>query len=98
MFWLVFGLFGLLFVPIIIMFIALGVDKKHKIVGALICFAIWWIFSLGLFFDAKSDAQVWNGGYCDCGTHWELRGASKDRYGHETKYYSCPNCHAEIEQ
>lgn len=97
-FWLSFGLFGLVCVPFIIMFLVCGVDLKHKLGGAVVVLFFWLLVSGGLALDSKGKQEAWNGGYCECGTHWELRGASKSRTGNETKYYQCPNCYAEIRQ
>lgn len=46
---------------------------------------------------AKSNQKKWNDGYCECGHHWELKGATKIKNGTTTKYYACPNCFEEIE-
>lgn len=88
--------FGLIAIPCII-FIWLDADTlKGKIIGTIVVIIFWLAFAFGLWGEAKYEAYVWNGGYCDCGEHWELRGASKSRMGTETKYYACPKCYAEI--
>lgn len=46
---------------------------------------------------ANVNQKVWNEGYCECGHHWELKGATKVKNGGTTKYYACPNCFKEIE-
>ena len=97
-FWIVFGLVGLAFIVPIMMFLIGGVDIQHKIGGALVCFVFWGLMSAGLYCETTTKTDAWNGGYCECGTHWELRGANKDRYGNTTKYYVCPECFTEIEQ
>ena len=97
-FWISFGFFGLICVPLIIMFLVCGVDLKHKLGGAIAVLIFWFIVAGGFTLDSLGKKDAWNGGYCDCGTHWELRGATKSRTGTETKYYSCPNCYAEIRQ
>ena len=97
-FWSIFGLIGILCVPLIIMFLVCGIGLKRKIGGALAILIFWFLFSGALVLDETNKADNWNGGYCECGTHWELRGATKSRTGTETKYYACPNCHAEIRQ
>lgn len=96
-FWITFGFFGLLFVPLAIMFICCGATAKNKIGGAIFCLVFWILFAGGLTLDTLNKEAKWNNGYCDCGTHWELRGASKSRNGTVTKYYVCENCHIEIE-
>jgi hypothetical protein len=97
MFWFTFGFFGLLCVPLIIMFLVCGADRKHKLGGAIAVIIFWVAFSGGLWLDGKGKADKWNNGYCECGTHWELRGATKSRNGVETKYYVCENCYKEIQ-
>lgn len=98
-FLIVSGISGLVFVPCILMFLICGADKKHKIIGAIVCASFWLLISGSIYFEAKTNAKAWNNGYCDCGTHWELVAVSK---GHNTssvtKYYLCPNCYAEITQ
>jgi hypothetical protein len=94
-----FGALGLAFVPCILIFLAGGADKKHRIVGAIVCFCIWLIASGAVYFKAETNAKAWNDGYCDCGTHWELVAVSKSHgTGSTIKYYFCPNCYAEITQ
>ena len=89
--------FSSISIPCII-FVCLDAETlKGKIIGTIIVIIFWLAFSFGLWGEAKYESMVWNGGYCDCGEHWELRGASKSRMGTETKYYSCPNCHTEIQ-
>ena len=97
-FWIAFGLFGIFCVPLIIMFLVCGVDLKHKLSSTIAILLFWFLFAGGITLDGMNKADNWNGGYCECGTHWELRGATKNRVGTETKYYACPNCHAEITQ
>ena len=98
MIWFVFGGMGLVFLPLIIGFLICGVDWQHKICGATVCLFCWILMSGGLYLDSSMKDDAWNGGYCECGTHWELRGVSKSRTGNETKYYQCPSCYAELEQ
>lgn len=93
-----FGILGLIFGMIAVMFLVCGADRKHKIIGALVCIGFWLLMSGGIYLDASLDADVWNDGYCECGAHWELRGVSESRNGNTTKYYACPDCYAEIEQ
>ena len=93
-----FGVLGIIFGMIAVMFLVCGADWKHKIIGALVCIGFWLLMSGGIYFDASLDADVWNDGYCECGAHWELRGVSESRNGNTTKYYACPDCYAEIEQ
>lgn len=92
----IFGIMGLMFIPLILMFLVCGVDKTHKRGGAIVMAIIWVVFAFGLFYEIKTNETVWNDGFCECGTHWELKGVSKYR-NHEIKYYACPDCYVEIE-
>lgn len=96
-FLIVFGVLGLVFVPCVLMFALGGADAKHRIVGSLVCICFWLAFAGGIYGQEVTNAKSWNGGYCECGQHWELKGASKTKNGSETKYYACPNCYTEIE-
>ena len=95
-FLMVFGLTGFIFVPLIITFLVCGVDKTHKIGGAIVVAIFWIIFTFVVFGEAEANENAWNDGFCECGTHWELKGVSKTR-GDRTKYYACPDCYTEIE-
>ena len=96
-FWVIFGFLGLMFVPCILLFASSGETVKDKIVSTLVCICFWFMFAGGIYFQEVSNAERWNDGYCECGQHWELKGATKTRNGSETKYYSCPECFTEIE-
>lgn len=93
-----FGVLGIIFGMIAVMFLICGADWKHKIIGALVCVGFWLLMSGGIYLDAKIDANVWNNGQCECGGRWELRGISEGLSGSVTKYYVCPDCYTEIEQ
>lgn len=97
MFGIIFGVCGVAFIPAILLFITCGVDTKHKLGEAVVCLIFWLIFSFGLWAQNAVNEENWNGGYCECGTHWELKGADKNRHGTVTKYYCCPDCYEEIE-
>ena len=92
-----FGCIGLVAVPMIIMFLVGGVDLKHRLGGTFITLGLWLFMSFSIVFSAWRNEEVWNDGYCDCGYHWELAGATRSKQGSVTKYYFCPNCHSEIE-
>jgi hypothetical protein len=93
-----FVIFGALFGSIALTFIFCGANLKTKIWGAIISLLLGALFAFGLCVDGMTKVDNWNDGYCDCGTHWELRGATKTKSGQTIKYYACPNCYAEIEQ
>ena len=95
-FWIVFALFGILAIPFSILAIEFGEGWRGKLFGCAVILVIWLTLSVGCAFGRDINADKWNDGYCQCGTHWELRGASQYRSSH-TKYYVCPDCHAEIE-
>lgn len=95
-FWIVFALFGAIGIPGLVMVFGFGEDWKSKLFGTGVVLVIWFTLAVGSYFGADVNADKWNDGYCQCGTHWELRGASQYRSSH-TKYYVCPECHAEIE-
>lgn len=95
-FWIVFALFGTIGIPCLVLTIYLGEDWKGKLFGCGVILVLWLTVACGCFFGCNTNADKWNDGYCQCGTHWELRGASEYRSSH-TKYYVCPNCYAEIE-
>lgn len=95
-FWVAFGLFGIMCIPLILMFIIVGANKPIKIGGSVIIVIFWLLVSFGAWSDANNNAKNWNNGFCECGTRWELRAVSEYRYS-TTKYYCCPNCHKEIE-
>ena len=96
-FWMMFGFFGIIWVPAILMFLIGGVDIQHKIGGSLVCLAFWFLMSGGMWFQEKANDEAWNNGFCDCGQHWELNGVTRSKNGSETKYYSCPDCYTEIQ-
>ena len=50
----------------------------------------------GAVLQAKHNQEVWNNGYCECGGHWELKGATRVKNGATTKYYACEKCYEEI--
>ena len=95
-FLVIFGITGFVAIPLIIMFLIGGVDKAHKIGGAIAVVIFWILFTFMMFYEAETNETAWNNGFCECGTHWELKGASDSR-GHKIKYYTCSNCYAEIE-
>ena len=97
-FLVVFGILGLFFIPVILLFIIKGVDIAHKVCGSLVCLVFWVLVTVSLCIQNSANEEEWNGGYCKCGTHWELIAATEDKRGDITKFYSCPNCYTEITQ
>lgn len=96
-FWIVFALCGFMAVPCIVAAIGFGEGFKGKFKGTLICVIGWFIIAGAMWGQSTANKENWNEGYCECGTHWELKGVTRTRYGSETKYYACPNCFEEIE-
>ena len=99
-FWISFGAFGVVCIPFIILSLISGINLRDKLCGAIAILLFWFLCAGGMTFDLNrmNKADNWNDGYCECSTHWELRGVAKSRGGIETKYYACPNCHAEIKK
>lgn len=96
-FWVVFALYATLSIPcFVLVFGFADMGWKTVIVRSLVVLAFWFAIAGVSWAMAKNNDDKWNDGYCQCGTHWELRGASQYRSSH-TKYYVCPSCHAEIE-
>jgi hypothetical protein len=95
-FWIVFGFLGLFAVPCFVLALEFNDNWKERLFGCGLILALWLAFACAGAFGQDANAEKWNDGYCQCGTHWELRGASQYRSSH-TKYYVCPSCHAEIE-
>ena len=93
-----FVFFGVASCSMALMFIICAADTKTKVWGAIISFALGALFACCLCFDGMAKNDAWNGGYCECGAHWELAGATRTKSGQTIKYYSCPDCYAEIEQ
>ena len=96
-FCIVFGVLGIIFIPFIILIWISGPDLKHKLYGAIVMLLLWFLCAGGITFDINR-IDNWNGDFCECGTHWELRGVTKNKSGIETKYYICPNCYTEIKK
>ena len=95
---LTFALMGIIFGSLAIMMTMGAKTKKGKIASIVFCVVAWLVFSFALYGEGMAKNNVWNDGYCECGTHWELAGATRTKSGQTIKYYSCPNCYAEIEQ
>ena len=96
-YWINFLIWGLAFVPVVLLFLLGGVTVKIKIGGSLFALAFWFLTATALFYQEKGNEERWNGGYCPCGTHWELEAVSETKNGTKTKYYSCPDCYKEIQ-
>ncbi len=75
-----------------------GASRKHKIycivISLLLIIAL--CFCSIIYSDKKYHQDDWNGGYCDCDTHWVLGGVIRTEHGRIVKYYYCPNCYSEI--
>lgn len=95
-FWIVFALFGAIGIPCFVLIIGFWDGWKDFLVRSCVVLAFWFAISGACWAMGEDNDNKWNDGYCQCGTHWELRGASQYRSSH-TKYYVCPDCHAEIE-
>ena len=94
--------FGIL-VPIVV--IGLGLSL-HNVSNKFECFIVALATTLVLSCafgaltakQAITDKKAWNNGVCpSCGQVWEFKGGSQYR-GSRSYYYSCDNCHINIEQ
>ena len=81
-----------IFMVIVVVAIWVNCDWKTRLAGILAGFFFWVIASGAMVIRIKDNANKWNNGYCQCGTHWELVSVAA-----KTKYYVCPNCYAEIQ-
>lgn len=95
-FWVVFALLGAFGIPCLVAVFGFGENWESKLIGVVVVLILWALLAGVCYFYANTNRDKWNDGYCQCGTHWELRGASEYRSS-QTKYYVCPNCYAEIE-
>ena len=88
--------FGLFAIPAILLVIICGTTAQEKLKCSVIIFMFWLGVSCACWAQTTGNAEKWNGGYCDCGTHWELAAVSRIRMT-TIKYYTCPECFNEIE-
>lgn len=92
-------LFLLAFICFSIIFVGLAVlassstDRRESICAGLILALL--VSAAGTVLTYKNE-ELWNDGYCECGTQWELVSVTRYKLA-TTKYYHCPNCHNEIE-
>ena len=69
---------------------------KKVVVSIIFALAIGFGIS-GLFaLERKGDEMVWNNGYCECGTEWELVNIEHLKNSGELYYYGCDGCGAVI--
>jgi hypothetical protein len=94
---IIFAVVGLFAIPSIALFLICGANKSNKIWGTVTTVIFWMLLTVAIWGQNKTNTEVWNNGYCDCGTHWELTAVTRSYRGSETKYYVCPDCHTEIE-
>lgn len=92
------GIFGIVWGLILVLFVVCSSDTTRKICAVIICVAFWLLMSIFTHSNVSTKLEVWNDGYCECGTHWELVDVVTYKNGGTVKYYSCPECYAEIEQ
>lgn len=67
-------LFGVIFGMGAIMFLVCGSDKKHKVIGALVCVVLWLVCSFGVWGSTMFDTDGCNNDRCECGeqAHYEM--------------------------
>lgn len=96
-FLIIFGILGIMCLPFMLMFLICGIDAKHKIGGAVFVLVFWFLFAGAMYGQEQGNNERWNGGYCPCGSRWELVAVDRSRNGTEHKYYCCGDCYKEIE-
>ena len=97
MFWICFGFLGLLFVPVILLFLICGCTWGNKIGGAIACLLFWLAISGVMYAEDKQDNEMWNNGICSvCEGDYNFSGATKYRTSHHY-YYTCDDCGHTIE-
>jgi hypothetical protein len=96
-FWIFFGIMGLLFVPLILMFLICGCSWGNKIGGAIACLLFWLAISGMMYAENSYDHEMWNNGVCSiCEGEYKFSGATKYRTSHHY-YYTCTDCGHTIE-
>lgn len=94
--------FGIL-VPIVIISLWVSLhDASNKFECFIVALAATLVLSCAFgaltISRVNTDKKAWNNGVCpSCGQVWEFKGGSQYRGSH-TYYYSCDNCHINIEQ
>ena len=48
---MMFGMAGIMFIPVILMFVICGANRKHKIGGAAVMVIIWIVYTFGTFYN-----------------------------------------------
>ena len=96
-FWFCFGIFGVLFVPLILMFLMWCGAGSNNSGGAIICLMFWFAMSGSMYTENKWDNEAWNNGISPvCEGEYRFSGASQYRTSHRY-YYTCDNCGHTIE-
>ncbi len=92
-----FGLLGVMFVPIILLFLFEGCTWGSKIGGAIGCLLFWLAIAGMIYGEAKHDEKAYNNGVCIvCEGEYKFSGASEHRTSHHY-YYTCEDCGHTIE-
>ena len=72
-------------------------DTVIELIWVLIGFALIIGIVIGVVKCSNTqDSAKWNGGYCECGGHWEYEQAVGHQYS-TTYIYRCDNCGKRIE-
>lgn len=96
-FWFCFGFMGLMFVPLILMFLICGCSWGNKIGGAVFCLLFWFAISGAMYAENSHDHEMWNSGVCSvCEGEYNFSGATEYRTSHHY-YYTCDDCGHTIE-
>lgn len=48
---MMFSMAGIMFIPVILMFVICGANRKHKIGGAAVMVIIWIVYTFGTFYN-----------------------------------------------
>lgn len=82
-FWIIFGVMGLLAIPMIVFYLCFRTDTNRKICDSLIVFVLWVAIAGGIYAQNQANAKSCDNGHCECGCHCSID-ENKD-------------CHEEIE-
>lgn len=64
---------------------------RGKILAILCALAITFGITAMLFYEADSNYERWNNGYCECGGQYQFSSATNYR-GSKSYYYTCDSC------
>lgn len=65
---------------------------KRTVLAIIIAICVGSGISAMFCLEHKSDENLWNGGYCQCGTEWTFSNAEHTRNSGDLYYWHCENC------